>query len=360
MRLFKRSVARHDRTVILDELSHPLALAPLAGGPSTPELTAAVANTGAFAFLAGGYLSGDDLAERLRATRALTDRPFGVNLFVPGHPSPSADVDRYSHDIAADVEAAGASLGDARFDDDAWAAKIALLYDDPVSVVSFTFGNPDSAVIDRLRSVGSEVWLTVNSPDEADGAMRLRPDALVVQGTEAGGHQGGPSDAGGGYGLLALLQLVGARASAPLVAAGGISTGRAVAAVLAAGASCAAVGSAFLRCPEAGTSAVHRAALAAGTAPTDTTRAFTGRTARGISNRFMQAHRDAPRGYPEIHHLTAPMRQLGRTSDNPDLVNLWAGEGYALGTERPAAEVVADLAAGARDALAEAANRWSR
>lgn len=346
--------------MILDELSHPLALAPLAGGPSTPELTAAVANAGAFAFLAGGYLTADALAERLRATHALTDRPFGVNLFVPGQSSPRADLERYAREIVADAEAVGASLGEARFDDDQWTAKLDVLCADPVPVVSFTFGNPGASDIDRLRSVGTEIWLTVNSPDEAETAVALGPDALVVQGAEAGGHQGGPTDAGPGYGLLALLQLVLARTSVPLVAAGGIGTGRAVAGVLAAGARCAAVGSAFLRCPEAGTSAVHRAALEAGSAPTATTRAFTGRTARGITNAFMAAHPDAPRGYPEIHHLTAPMRQAGRAGGNPDVVNLWAGEGYSLGASRPAAEVVAELAADARAALADAAERWSR
>ena len=347
--------------VILDDLVNPVALAPLAGGPSTPELTAAVANADAFAFLAGGYLTADDLAERMRTTRALTDRPFGVNLFVPGIPASAADIERYAREIATDVEAAGASLGQARFDDDHWSAKLDLLCDEPVRVVSFTFGNPDAAVIDRIRSVGAEVWLTVNSPEEAEVAARLGPDALIVQGAEAGGHQGGPSDAGTGYGLLPLLQLVRARTPVPLVAAGGIATGRAVAAVLAAGARCAAVGTAFLRCPEAGTSQVQRAALDAATAPTATTRAFTGRTARGIVNRFMTAHSAAaPQGYPEIHNLTAPMRQVGRSTGDPDLVNLWAGEAYPVGGGAPAAEVVAGLAADARVALAEAAGRWSR
>jgi nitronate monooxygenase len=344
--------------MIVEELNHPIALAPLAGGPSTPELTAAVAGTGAFAFLAGGYLTAHALAERMRATRALTDARFGVNVFVPGEPSPRAAIDRYRDEIAGDVTAAGAELGDPRFDDDDWAAKIDLLCADPVPVVSFTFGNPPPVVIDRLRSCGTEIWLTVNSPDEIVAAESAGADVLVVQGTEAGGHQGGPADAGG-LGVLPLLQVARRLTGLPLVAAGGLSTGAAVAAVLAAGARCAAIGTAFLRCPEAGTSAVHRAALAAASAPTATTRAFTGRTARGITNRFIAAHSArAPRGYPEIHHLTAPMRRFGRTKGDPDLVNLWAGESYVLGQDLPAAAVVAALVDGARDALAAAAARW--
>lgn len=347
--------------MVVDELDSPVVLAPLAGGPSTPELTAAVANAGAFAFLAAGYLTADDLAARIAATRALTDRPFGVNLFVPGAASPRADIERYAAAIEADVEAAGAALGDARYDDDAWPAKIDGLCADPVPVVSFTFGNPSPGVVERLRRAGSEIWLTVNSPEQARAAAELAPDALVVQGDEAGGHRGGPADDGSSYALLPLLQLVRAATSTPMVAAGGIATGRAVAAVLAAGASCAAVGSAFLRCPEAGTSQVHRAALESATAPTATTRAFTGRTARGIRNRFMAMHSaEAPTGYPEIHHLTGPMRRAGRSADDPDLVNLWAGEAYPLGGGRPAAEVVAELTRDARAALAEAAARWVR
>jgi nitronate monooxygenase len=347
--------------MILDELTQPIALAPLAGGPSTPELTAAVAGTGAFAFLAGGYLTANALAERMRATRALTGRPFGVNVFVPSEPSARADIDHYRDEIAHDAAAAGATLGEARYDDDDWTAKIDVLCAEPVPVVSFTFGNPPPGVVERLRACGSEIWLTANLPEDVVAAEAAGADVLVLQGVEAGGHQGGPTDTAGGLAVLALLQIAQRLTRLPLVAAGGLATGQAVAAVLAAGARCAAVGTAFLRCPEAGTSQVHRDALAAASAPTDTTRAFTGRTARGIVNRFMTAHSaHAPRGYPEIHHLTAPLRQLGRTNGDPGLVNLWAGEAYALGEEAPAAEVAVTLAEDARKALAATAARWGR
>jgi nitronate monooxygenase len=296
----------------------------------------------------------------MRATRALTDGPFGVNLFVPGEPASRAIIDRYRDAIIDDVAATGATLGEAGFDDDDWAAKIDLLCADPVPVVSFAFGNPPAAVVDRLRVRGTEIWVTVNSGDEVVAAETAGgADVLVLQGIEAGGHQGGPTDAGDGLPVLALLQVARRLTQLPLVAAGGIATGPAVAAVLVAGARCAAVGTAFLRCPEAGTSPVHRAALAAASAPTATTRAFTGRTARGIVNRFMTVHSaHAPRGYPEIHHLTAPMRQHGRTNDDPDVVNLWAGEAYALGSDLPAADVIAVLVDGAREALSAAADRW--
>jgi nitronate monooxygenase len=159
----------------------------------------------------------------------------------------------------------------------------------------------------------------------------------------------------GGFGLLSLLQLVRAKTSLPIVAAGGISTGAGIAAVLSAGAVAAQLGTVFLRTPEAGTTQVHRDALAE-PGQTAMTRAFTGRLARGIRNRFIDQYgAGAPAAYPYVHFLTAPLRAAGRTSGNPDLVNLWAGQTYELTTERPAAELVALLADEARRALAAAA-----
>jgi nitronate monooxygenase len=176
-------------------------------------------------------------------------------------------------------------------------------------------------------------------------------DALVVQGVEAGGHRGSFDDeAPGDIGLLALLQLVRAAVDQPLVATGGIATGAGVAAVLAAGASAAALGSAFMLTPEAATSAAHRAALQ-GDGRTALTRAFTGRLARGIENRFMREHPDAPRGYPDVHHVTAPIRAAARERGDAEAINLWAGQAYELATAEPAGDLVRRLSAEARAAL---------
>jgi nitronate monooxygenase len=348
--------------LLLDRLAVPIVLAPLAGGPSTPELTAAVSNAGGFGFLAAGYLAAPALAERLEGTRTLTDAPIGVNLFVPGTPAPPDTADAYAARLADDARQAGVELGAARFDDDDWAAKLELLIATPVAVVSFTFGCPEPEVIDRLHDAGSEVWVTVTRPDEARLAVDAGADALVVQGAEAGGHRASfrddpAEDLTDGIGLLSLLQLVGAQADVPLVGTGGIGTGAAVAAVLAAGAAAAQLGTAFLGCPEAGTAAVHRQALG-GSAPTAMTRAFTGRLARGIRNRFLDRHSTAaPAAYPEVHHLTAPLRQAGRTTGDPELVNLWAGQTYELGRQLPAGQLVLTLAEEARAALQQARER---
>ena len=184
-------------------------------------------------------------------------------------------------------------------------------------------------------------------------------DALVVQGVEAGGHRASFDDAAPGeVALLPLLSLVRATADVPLVASGGIATGAAVAAVLAAGAAAAQLGTAFLRTPEAGTVPAHRDAIATD-APTMLTRAFTGRTARGLANRFAREHSaDAPSAYPEVHHLTAPLRAAARAAGDADGFNLWAGQAHALARDEPAADLVRRLGAEARAALRAAVARW--
>jgi nitronate monooxygenase len=345
---------------MLDQLEVPIVQAPMAGGPSTPELAAAVAGAGGLGFVAAGYLSPEAFGEQLARTRTLTDRPFAVNLFAPtGVPADPAIVARYADALRGEAERTGVALGRPRFDDDAFEAKLALLDDTPVGVVSFTFGCPPPETLARVQATGAAAWVTVTEPAEAEAAVGAGADALVVQGTEAGGHRGAFVDRDDrvDYGLLALLQLVGARVDVPLVATGGISTGRAVAAVLAAGAAAAQVGTAFMRCPEAGTSAPHRAALASDR-PTGLTRAFSGRLARGIVNRLQAEHSaDAPFAYPEIHHLTAPMRAAARKAGDGEVINLWAGEAHALAVELPAAAVVAGLMDDARAALSAAHGR---
>ncbi len=350
--------------MILEQLGVPIVLAPLAGGPSTPQLAAAVTNAGGLGFLGAGYLSADLLGSQIKQARELTTGPIGVNLFVPGSPASTDAVAQYAAVIAAEARLAGVELGQARFDDDDWAAKVALLTADPPAVTSFTFGCPDPGVIAGLQAAGSEAWVTVTTPAEAALATAAGANALVAQGSEAGGHRGSftddpADDAGGGFGLLSLLQLARSRSSLPLVAAGGISTGEGIAAVLSAGAAAAQLGTAFLRCPEAGTSGLQRTAVASSTA-TAMTRAFTGRLARGIRNQFLDDHSDhAPAAYPDVHYLTSPVRAAGRSNGNADLVNLWAGQTHELSRELPAADLVAALMSEARVALQAAASRYA-
>jgi nitronate monooxygenase len=321
-----------------------------------------VSRAGGLGFLAAGYLPPDRLAADLAKARRLTAEPFGVNVFVPGPAETDADaVAAFATRLAPEARRYGVALGAPVGGDDGYAAKLALLLAEPVAVVSFAFGLPDADAVGALHDRGSEVWVTVTAPGEADAAAARGVDALVVQGVEAGAHRGGADDTDE-YGLLPLLRLVSAglaaaRTALPLVAAGGIADGAGVAAVLAAGASAAQLGTAFLACPEAGTSAVHRQALR-GSEPTALTRAFTGRRARGIVNRFMRAYgAHAPAAYPHLHQLTAPVRAAARAAGDPGAVNLWAGQAYPIVRPMPAADLVGLLAAEAADAAAGAARR---
>jgi nitronate monooxygenase len=342
--------------MIFDRLEIPIVLAPLAGGPATVDLAIAVSDAGGLGFLAGGYRTAAVMTGQVRAFRARSDMPFAVNVFTPP-PSRTepAVYASYVERLQSEASRAGVQLGEPRVDDDDWKAKLAALSELAVPVVSFVFGCPAPDVIAALRVRGTSVWVTVTNPTEARQAVDAGADALVVQGYEAGGHRASFSDSTeSAYGLLALVQLVGARVNVPLVAAGGVATGRGVAAALAAGARAVQIGTAFMRCPEAGTSAVHRTALAS-TAPTALTRAFTGKSARGIVNRFIHEHGDAaPCAYPELHHVTAPLRHAGRNHGDPDVVNLWAGQAHELSSDEPAAVVARRLADEARIALRRA------
>jgi nitronate monooxygenase len=285
--------------------------------------------------------------------RGLTSRPFGLNVFAPPGPPPdSALVDAYAATLTE------GELGEPRHDDDGWRDKLALVAELEVPVVSFTFGGPSAPEIRELRAAGCAVWVTVTTTGEAVAARDAGADALVVQGVEAGGHRGSFDDAApGDVGLLALLQTVGAVVDLPLVATGGIATGRGVASVLAAGAVAAQIGTALMLAPEAATSDAHRRAIA-GEDPTALTRAYTGRTARGIVNDFMRAHDDdAPSAYPDVHHLTQPVRKAARERGDAEGFHLWAGQAHELARAEPAADTVRRLAAEAREALADAARR---
>lgn len=331
----------------------PIVLAPLAGGPSTPALAAAVSNAGGLGFLAGGYLTPDQLDARLEALAASTDRPYGVNLFCPPPASgDAAAIGAYRDVLRPLAAAAGVELGEARFDDDNYDEKVALVTRRRAAVVSFTFGCPAEATIERCQRSGARVWVTVTDVDEATTAAGRGADALVAQGAEAGGHRGSfVDDDDEPATLLDLLaDILAALPTASIVATGGLMTGGDVARVLAAGAAAAQLGTAFLRCPEAGTSDVHRRALLAET-DTVLTRAFTGRLARGIANAWTEGvGRQAPSAYPELHHVTAALRAHGRAVADPDLVNLWAGTGHAHSRDLPAGDLIAALAAELRAA----------
>lgn len=333
---------------VLDLLALPLVAAPMGGGPTTVDLVVATGGAGALGMLAAGYKSAVAMSAEIAAVRAAMGRPFGVNVFVPGDPYPDRPaIESYLETLSGDAAAVGAALGEPRWDDDAFDDKVDALLADPVAMVGFTFGCPTEKVIDAFRSAGTVVVVTVTNGSEAQRAEAAGADALCVQGPEAGAHRGtftNHIDATDDRRLLALIADIAAVSSLPQIAAGGIMGPAQVDEVLAAGAVAAQCGTAFLRCPESGASAEHKAALADSRyTATAVTRAFSGRPARGLVNTFMIDHPDAPAAYPEINNATRPLRAAAAAAHDAQRMSLWAGEGYRAATEQPAVKIVEDL-----------------
>lgn len=327
----------------------PLVAAPMAGGATTVDLGAAATSAGALAFLAGGYLSAEALHDRIRAARDWG--VFGVNLFVPGADAVDAEAfRRYATEIADEAASVGVTLDPApRTDDDAWSDKVALLCEDPVPVVSFTFALPDRSDIERLRRAGSAVLATVTTVAEARFAEDAGVDGLIVQGPSAGGHSAtwDPDRRIDDGATAPIVTAVRGNTSLPLVAAGGVDGPAAVAALLHAGADAVAVGTLLLRTDESGASQTHRDALASPEyTGTTVTRAFTGRPARALRNGFIRRHEAHEiTAYPAVHHLTRELRQRAAASGDAERLHLWAGTGYRAACTGPASDALRSLAA---------------
>ncbi|MFD7699764.1 nitronate monooxygenase [Streptomyces caelestis] len=340
-------------SVLTDICPHPIVQAPMAGGVAVPQLAAAVSEAGGLGFLAAGYKTADGMYQEIKQVRGLTSRPFGVNLFLPQpETADPAAVDVYAHQLAGEASWYETALGDPDSGrDDGYDAKLAVLLDNPVPVVSFHFGVPAREVLDSLRRAGTFTLVTATTAEEARAVEQAGADAVIAQGVEAGGHQGthrdDPEADGSGVGLLSLVAQVRESVGIPVVAAGGIMRGGQIAAVLAAGAAAAQLGTAFVAAHESGAHALHKQAL---TDPlyvrTELTRAFSGRPARALVNRFLREHGPyAPAAYPDVHHLTAPLRKAAAKAGDAQGLALWAGQGHRMARELPAGQLVEVLAA---------------
>ncbi|MGC5246154.1 NAD(P)H-dependent flavin oxidoreductase [Gordonia sp. DT219] len=329
-------------------LEVPIIAAPMAGGPSTPGLVIAAARAGGFGFLAAGYKTPEVLDSDIGAV-ADVGVDYGVNIFIPGPPiRDRAAVERYRESLRPLAERYGVPLPEiVDGDDDHFAAKIDLVVERRVPVVSFTFGLPSVDVVARLHDADIAVVAGVASADDADRAVAIGMDGLCVQGTEAGGHRASldldtrPNTTP----AITLVREVVSRTDIPVIAAGGICDGRAVADNLAAGAVAVQIGTALLDSDEAGTSTVHRAALRSpSSTETVVTRAFSGRPARALRNDFTDTYDStAPAEYPAVHHLTSPLRKAAAAAGGRDDVNLWAGTSFGSIGGGSGAHIIADL-----------------
>jgi nitronate monooxygenase len=330
-------------------IQHPFVLAPMAGGPSTPALCAAVSEAGGLGSYGGAYLTPAKLREEIRAIRAATSRPFAVNLFaddgVSADEATLAAAQRALARYRAELDLPPAPPAAVHLPPPA--ALAAVLLEERVPVFSFTFGIPPAEMLDACRKAQMATMGTATTVAEARALEQAGVDFICAQGAEAGGHRGTfdrdvepPL-----IGTMALVPQIVDAVRVPVIAAGGIMDGRGFAAALALGASAVSLGTAFLRCPEAGTSAPYRAALRdARDDATVITRAFSGRAARGLANRFTREMASAPLApYPVQNALTRELRTAAAQRGNSGFLSLWAGQGAALAREVPARDLVAQI-----------------
>jgi nitronate monooxygenase len=332
----------------------PIVQAPMAGAQGSA-LAIAVCNAGGLGSLPCAMLGMDTLRQELTALREGTRSPFNVNFFCHEPPAPSAEREArwrgvltpYYRELGLDIEAVPAGPGRVPFGREA----ADVLQEFRPAVVSFHFGLPADELLARVRGWGSKILASATTVEEARWLESRGVDAIIAQGVEAGGHRGIflGDDLSTQMGTFALVPQVVAAVKTPVIAAGGIADARGVAAALALGAAGVQVGTAYLLCPEAPISAVHRAALQSeGARHTALTNLFTGRPARGIVNRVMRElgpMSDAPPAFPLATAAMAPLRAKAEAQGSGDFSPLWAGQNASGCRAVPAAQLTRELAA---------------
>lgn len=333
----------------------PIVQAPMAGVQGSA-LALAVCRAGGLGSLPSAMLTVENLRAELQRLREGTDRPFNVNFFA--HQNPPPDTPReagwrqalapYYEEFGIDPTTIPVGPGRQPFSE----ASAALVEEFRPAIVSFHFGLPADHLLARVRASGAKIWASATTVDEARWLEARGVDAIIAQGLEAGGHRGMflSDEVTTQLGTFALLPQIVAAVRCPVIAAGGIATPAGVAAARALGAAAVQVGTAYLCCPEATTSPLHRAALlSAATRHTALTNLFSGRPARGIVNRVMRELGPlcpAAPAFPLATAAIAPLRAAAEKTGSSDFTPLWCGENASACREVPAAELTRQLAAG--------------
>ena len=339
-------------------IEHPIVQAPMAGGPSTPELAAAVSNAGALGSLGAGYLSPERIDSEIRKVKELTKKPFSVNLFIPEKikaAEPGDEVlkllEEFSKELGVDPpEVPGPP--EYTFED-----QLAVIIDNDVPVFSFTFGIPEDRYMRELLEQGIFVMGTATCVEEGVLLQNAGCTAIVAQGSEAGGHRGtfASTDGTPMIGGLALVPQLVDEVQIPVIASGGIMDGRGIVAALALGAPAVQIGTAFLSCKEAVIPAPWlNSLLNSKDTSTVLTKTFSGKYARGIRNRFveeMSQIEDEIPDYPLQNSLTRPLRDAAKEKGDGDFMSLWAGQGAAMSRKSTAEELIRELISESRGAL---------
>lgn len=331
------------------QIRYPILQTPMVDGITTPRLVAAVSNAGGLGCLAAGHLQPRQMQAAIEEIRNLTDKPFAVNLLVPP---------KTSDDDATRIERANELLAPLRtelglattapnvegFLPD-FKAQLTTLVEQQVDILSFGFGVPNPEDMRMLKEQGITILGTATHLLEAIVLEESGVDIIIAQGAEAGGHRGtfigAPEQ--GLVGSLALLPLLSHHVRVPLVASGGIMDGRGMAATFALGAAGVQMGTAFLTCPESGAHPKYKEMLPEGTEITTVlTQTISGRLARVLKNRLiteLAPYTTELPGYPVQYALTHAIRQSATAQERPEFMALWAGQGCALCTNKPVAQL---------------------
>jgi nitronate monooxygenase len=337
-------------TQLLD-IELPIIQAPMGGGITTPELVAAVSSAGGLGSLGAGYMNAENIRETAAQIRTKTKSPFGINLFVPEEPMAQPESIEFAHNI---LQTFRSELGIERFSAperfaEPFEEQVQAVFEIKPALFSFTFGVPSPSLVQEMKAAGIAVMGTATTVAEAQALAKLNVDLICAQGAEAGAHR---ATFLGGFeeslvGTIALVPQVVDAVSMPVVAAGGIMDGRGVAAALALGAVGVQLGTAFLLCTESGAHPTYKEALKdARDDNTVLTRAFSGRPARAIANRFIHElapHADALPPYPVQNALTKDIRAAAAEQSRPDLISLWSGQAALLARAIPAGELIRAL-----------------
>jgi nitronate monooxygenase len=332
-------------------VTHPIILAPMAGSGGTPELVAAVSNAGGLGSWGGAYSTPQQILDAAKQIRALTGKPFALNLFAGGY-EPQRQID--TAPMLALIGRVHANLGLAPpvlpphpqnpFDD-----QLAAVIEARPAAFSFTFGIPSADALARLRKAGIRTCGTATTVEEGKKLEAAGVETIVAQGEEAGAHRGSflSSFEQSMVPMRELTRGLVKAASIPVIASGGIMDGHDITQALAEGAVAAQLGTAFLLCPECGAPAAYKQALMAARGdPTVITRAFSGRPARGLHNKFIDMADGVPiLPFRQQNDLTRPMRNEAGKQGAADFISLWAGRGVARARQMPAAELVRVLVA---------------
>jgi nitronate monooxygenase len=345
------------------DIEYPIVQGPMAGGPTTPELVAAVSNAGGLGSLGAAYLPPKKLREQIREIRDLTQRPFNVNLLIPSpFEAVPERIERANSLLARYREELGIEVpeGYAPFEEDFY-NQLEVVLEERVPVFSFTFGSLESRLVERLKEKGTTVIGTATTVREGLRLQEEGIDVVVAQGAEAGGHRGTflSDHRDALIGTMALVPQMVDVLSVPVIAAGGIMDGRGLVAALALGAEAVQMGTAFLVCEESGAHPeFKRAVLEASEDETAVTRAFSGRAARGVKNRVLNEvgeHEEELPPFPIQNTLTKDIRAAAQKQNRPEFMSLWSGQAVRLAHPTGVAELVRSVVKGAEVVLHELA-----